>query len=58
VRSLAYTLPAYPISHHTENVVGKQVRQTLMYAGDKNIEDALHIPNLQTVTVLIPKNSL
>lgn len=43
LRSLALTLTAYPIPHHTENAVGKRVWQTRMYVGNKNIEDAHHI---------------
>lgn len=58
LRSLAFTLPAYPIPHHTANPLRKQVWQTRMYVSDMNIENALHIPNLQTVTVLVAKNSL
>jgi hypothetical protein len=33
---LAFTVFGYPILHHTVNALGKQVRQTLMYAESKS----------------------
>jgi hypothetical protein len=57
VRSPACTVFGYPISHHTANALGKQVRQTSMYACYKAVGNTYHISNLQTVTVPIPKNA-